>query len=129
MITRNPKKNSDWDISIVVGEQKESELVGILGDCTMEVKFDRYENDRHFIEYKRISMAGIVEPTGISVTKASHYALCKPHYYLIVSTERLKRLMKWAWGNRKPIMGGDGKRTFAMMLTESEILGWKDDNA
>jgi hypothetical protein len=127
MTERNPKENFEYDLK--VGIDKENELAKILDDATIEVKFDRYENDRHFIEYKRISMAGIVEPTGISVTKATHYALCKPHYYLIVSTERLKRLMKWAWGNRKPIMGGDGKRTFAMMLTESEILGWKDDNA
>lgn len=127
MAERNPKENFEYDLRVGVG--KENELAKILEDCTLEVKYDRYDNDRHFIEYKRISMDGKMEPSGISVTKAKYYVLCKAHYFIIVSTERLKNIMRWAYGNRRPILGGDGKRTYAIMLTEEEILGWKENNS
>lgn len=122
MTGRNPKENFEYDLKI--GVQKENELARILDDATIEVKFDRYDNDRHFIEYKRINLRGDVEPSGISVTKATHYALCKPHYFLIVRTDRLKMIMKQS--GKKPTIGGDGKRTYAIMLTESEILRWNE---
>jgi hypothetical protein len=57
MTERNPKENFEYDLKI--GIDKENELAKILDDATIEVKFDRYENDRHFIEYKRISMTGV----------------------------------------------------------------------
>jgi hypothetical protein len=111
----------EWDLKI--GHIKENELATMFSNgATFEVKYDQYDNDRFFIEYKRYNTQGEIELTGLSVTKADYYVLCKQSYYLIVPTQYMKGMLKTL--NRKHTLGGDGNRTIGILVTEGEVLDY-----
>lgn len=104
-----------------IGEVKENKLSKILGDGTkIDFKYDQFPNDRHFIEYKTLCDDGTSFLSGIATTKSKYYALAKEHYYILVTVEHLKKVMKLM--KKKPTRGGDDKMYLGILLTESEIL-------
>ncbi len=112
--------NSDYKYDLRIGKAKEHELAMILGDKCVEVKYDRYDNDRFFIEYK-FDDGTNTYPTGISTTQAEYYALSKEHYYLIISVERLKDIVRAYAKSFKPVKGGDSNTAIGYLIPVSTL--------
>lgn len=86
-------KYSDWDLDLRDGEQGESRVADLLSLDTVEVKTDRRWKDTGnlYIEtecYYKNSQAW--EPSGVSVSKATHWAFVLEDSVLIVPLFRLK---------------------------------------
>jgi hypothetical protein len=113
--------NSDYKYDLKIGIAKEEELAQILGDgATVEVKYDRYDNDRFFIEYM-FDDGTKSYPTGISTTQAKYYALAKENYYLIISVERLKTILRAYAKKYKPVKGGDSNTATGYLIPLSTL--------
>lgn len=85
-------KYSDWDLDLRDGEQGESRVADLLSLDTVEVKTDRRwkETGNLYIEtecYYKNSQAW--EPSGIRVSKATHWAFVLEDSVLIVPLFRL----------------------------------------
>jgi hypothetical protein len=85
-------KYSDWDLDLRDGEQGESRVADLLSLDTVEVKTDRRWKDTGnlYIEtecYYKNSQAW--EPSGIRVSKATHWAFVLEDSVLIVPLFRL----------------------------------------
>ena len=85
-------KNSDWDLDLRDGEQGESRVADLLSLDTVEVKTDRRWKDTGnlYIEtecYYKNSQAW--EPSGVRVSKATHWAFVLEDSVLIVPLFRL----------------------------------------
>lgn len=86
-------KDSNWDLDLRAGLLGESVVADILKADTVEVKTDRrwYETGNLYIEtecYYKSSNSW--EPSGIAVSKATHWAFVLEDSVLIVPTFRLK---------------------------------------
>lgn len=86
-------KYSDWDLDLRDGEQGESRVADLLSLDTVEVKTDRRWKDTGnlYIEtecYYKKSQAW--EPSGLQVSKATHWAFVLEDSVLIVPLFRLK---------------------------------------
>jgi hypothetical protein len=71
-------KKSDWDIDLRDGLLGESIVANLLSIQTIEVKRDRrwWETGNIYIETECFyQSSGQYEPSGIRVTKASHWAI------------------------------------------------------
>lgn len=119
--------NSDFRHDLKVGQLKEQELGKILsGEFTVEVKHDRYDNDRFFIEYMYDD--GVKSyPTGISTSKADYYALSKSNYIIFILTSKLKAIVKYFARTNKPVRGGDSNRYIGFLMSLSNIINAPKD--
>ena len=86
-------KDSNWDIDLRAGEAGESKIADLLSLDTAEVKTDRRWKDTGnlYIEtecYYKNSQAW--EPSGLQVSKATHWAFVLEDSVLIVPTFRLR---------------------------------------
>jgi hypothetical protein len=86
-------KDSNWDLDLRAGLLGESVVADILKADTVEVKTDRrwYETGNLYIEtecYYKSSNSW--EPSGIAVSKATHWAFVLEDSVLIVPTFRLR---------------------------------------
>jgi hypothetical protein len=85
-------KDSNWDIDLRAGEAGESKIADLLSLDTVEVKTDRRWKDTGnlYIEtecYYKNSQAW--EPSGLQVSKATHWAFVLEDSVLIVPLYRL----------------------------------------
>ena len=89
-------KNSDWDIDLRDGQAGESKLADLLCMETIEVKTDRRWKDTGnlFIEESCFYQgSGQWEPSGLSVSKATHWAFIIEGNVIIVSKEHLMNVV------------------------------------
>ena len=120
--------NSDYRHDLSVGRQKEKELGKILeGEFTVEVKHDRYENEKFFIEYMYDDGEKSYN-TGISTSKAKYYALSKPNYMIFILTEKLKRIVKAFASTNRSIKGGDNNNYRGFLMPLRNIIDAKLDD-
>ena len=86
-------KNSDWDLDLRAGEEGESKIADLLSLDTVEVKTDKRWKDTGnlYIETEcyYVSDSGR-KPSGISVSKATHWAFILEDMALIVPLSKLK---------------------------------------
>lgn len=90
-------KNSDWDLDFRHGVDGEDMVANLLTIETVEVKNDRRwsETGNVYIEtdcYYVKSQAW--EPSGITVSKASHWAFVLDEVVVILPLERLKKIVE-----------------------------------
>lgn len=85
-------KNSDWDLDLRAGEEGESKIADLLSLDTVEVKTDRrwQETGNLYIETDCYYKMGQWKPSGISVSKATHWAFILEGMALIVPIWKLK---------------------------------------
>jgi len=96
-------KDSNWDLDLRAGLTGESKVADLLSLDTVEVKTDRrwHETGNLYIEtecYYQASQSW--EPSGIRVSKATHWAFVLEDSVLIVPTHRLKEVV---WESTRPI--------------------------
>jgi hypothetical protein len=90
-------KNSDWDLDFRHGVDGENMVANLLSIETVEVKNDRRwsETGNVYIEtdcYYVNSQAW--EPSGINVSKATHWAFVLDEVVVILPLERLKKIVE-----------------------------------
>lgn len=124
--------NNNFKYDLEIGQQAENLLGQLLEGSRLEVKFDRYVNDKFFIEIYRIKYdSKEKELSGLAVSQADYYALCKNNIFIIIERRDLIRLVKKKLGNRKvseiAVSGGDGGRTYGILITISEIFQFQLD--
>jgi hypothetical protein len=96
-------KDSNWDLDLRDGMLGESKLADLLRLDTVEVKTDRRWKDTGnlYIETECFYQASQSwEPSGIRVTKATHWAFVLEDSVLIIPTHRLKEVV---WESNRPI--------------------------
>lgn len=89
-------KQSDWDLDLRDGEAGESKLADLLRMDTIEVKTDRRWKDTGnlFIEESCFYQgSGMWEPSGLSVSKATHWAFIIEGNVIIVPKEHLMNVV------------------------------------
>ena len=117
-------KNSNWDLDLRAGETGESRVADLLSLDTVEVKTDRrwYETGNIYIETECFYQASQSwEPSGIRVSKATHWAFVLEDSVLIVPLHRLKEAV---WEIGKPItcdIPPNPSRGY--LVTPAQILG------
>jgi hypothetical protein len=117
-------KNSNWDLDLRAGEMGESRVADLLSLDTVEVKTDRrwYETGNIYIETECFYQASQSwEPSGIRVSKATHWAFVLEDSVLIVPLHRLKEAV---WEIGKPItcdIPPNPSRGY--LVTPAQILG------
>ena len=90
-------KNSDWDLDLRAGEAGESKLADLLRMDTIEVKTDRrwIETGNLFIEESCFYQgSGQWEPSGIAVSKATHWAFVIEGNVIIVPRDHLINVVR-----------------------------------
>ena len=96
-------KDSNWDLDLRAGLAGESKVADLLSLDTVEVKTDRrwHETGNIYIEtecwYQKTQSW---EPSGIRVTKATHWAYVLEDSVIIVPTYRIKEAI---WEHARPI--------------------------
>tara|TARA_R110000868_G_scaffold241295_4_gene495884 strand:+ start:171 stop:596 length:426 start_codon:yes stop_codon:yes gene_type:complete len=96
-------KDSNWDLDYRDGLAGESKLADLLSLDTLEVKTDRrwIETGNIYIETECwYQNSQSWEPSGLRVTKATHWAYVLEDTVIIVPTYRLKEIV---WERAKPI--------------------------
>ena len=92
MLRSQVLKNSDWDLDLRAGEVGESKLADLLHMDTIEVKTDRRWKDTGnlFIEeYCFQQGTRSWKPSGLSISKATHWAFVLEGSVLIVEKNHL----------------------------------------
>jgi hypothetical protein len=85
--------NSDFDIDLKFGQQGEATVANILSIETVEVKRDKRwkETGNLYIETECwYNASQSWKPSGLSVSKATHYAFVLENMVVITTTEDLK---------------------------------------
>jgi hypothetical protein len=117
-------KDSNWDLDLRAGETGESRVADLLSLDTVEVKTDRrwYETGNIYIETECFYQESQSwEPSGIRVSKATHWAFVLEDSVLIVPLHRLKEAV---WEIGKPItcdIPPNPSRGY--LVTPAQILG------
>jgi hypothetical protein len=96
-------KNSDWDLDLRAGETGESKVADLLSLDTVEVKTDRrwHQTGNLYIETECYYVnENAWKPSGIRVSKATHWAFVLEDSVLIVPLHRLREAI---WETGKPI--------------------------
>lgn len=96
-------KDSNWDLDLRDGQAGESMVADLLSLDTVEVKTDRrwWETGNVYIETECwYQSSQSWQPSGIRVTKATHWALVLEDTVLIVPTARLRESV---WTSGRPI--------------------------
>jgi hypothetical protein len=89
-------KDSNWDLDLRDGEAGESKLADLLRMDTIEVKTDRRwkETGNLYIEESCFyQKSGQWEPSGLSVSKATHWAFILEDNVIIVTREHLMNVV------------------------------------
>ena len=109
--------DNKFDIDLKFGNLGESELVKVLSAETLEVKTDRiaHETGNVVVEFECYG-----KPSGISVSKASHYAFVCKHITLIIETQKLKDII--ASKNFYQVFGGDNNRSHMYLVPIKELI-------
>jgi hypothetical protein len=96
-------KDSNWDLDLRAGLTGESKVADLLSLDTVEVKTDKrwHETGNIYIETECFYQASQSwEPSGLRVSKATHWAFVLEDSVLIVPTHRLKEVV---WESTRPI--------------------------
>ncbi len=111
---------SDFDLDLTTGIQREQSLSNILSLTTVEVKTDFMANFTGNIAIEYISRG---KPSGISVTKAEHWAFILPEKgIIIIETERLKRIARKYYKKGRVKDGGDLDSSKLVLIPIKELF-------
>jgi|LULN01.1.fsa_nt_gb hypothetical protein len=121
-------KTGDFDIDCQFGEIGQKELADIFKSAKIEVKRDRkaWRTKNICIEFRQGKNA---KPSGISTTKSDYYCYIftkddKSYVYLIISVERLKKIVKRYYDPKKIIIAGDNyNRSVLIPISELFTIG------
>lgn len=97
-------KNSNWDLDLRAGELGEQKIADLLSADTIEVKTDRrwVETGNLYIETECFYQSTQSwEPSGLRISKATHWAFLIEDSILIIPLERLKEAV---WKSNRPIL-------------------------
>lgn len=89
-------KESSWDLDYRDGKKGEDTVAHLLAVETVEVKTDRRwkETGNVYIETQCFYQnSQSWEPSGINVTKASHWAFVLDDLVVVIPTERLRKIV------------------------------------
>jgi len=116
------KHNNDFQHDLEVGQVKEKELADLLENKTIEVKRDLIAKDTGnvFIEYECRE-----KPSGIATTKADFHCIAVEHLYIILSTEKLKDIVRPYFGTDRDVLGGDSNRSKGIKLPLKQLIKLK----
>lgn len=95
--------NSDWDLDLKFGQEGENTVANLLSIETVEVKRDARwkETGNLYIETECwYNASQSWQPSGLSVSKATHYAFVLEGMVVITTTEDLKAVVE---KNGRPI--------------------------
>lgn len=90
-------KNSNWDLDLRAGEAGEQKIADLLSADTIEVKTDRrwWDTGNIYIETECFYQASQSwEPSGMSVSKATHWAFVLEDTVLITDLSTLKAAVR-----------------------------------
>jgi hypothetical protein len=96
-------KNSDFDLDLKFGVEGENTVANLLSIDTVEVKRDARwkETGNLYIETECwYNSSQSWEPSGLSVSKATHYAFVLEGMVVILPTDQLKEI---TYSNGRPI--------------------------
>jgi len=113
------KHNNDFKHDLEVGQVKERELGDLLENKTIEVKRDLIAKDTGnvFIEYECRGA-----PSGLSTTKADFHCIAVEHLFIILSTDKLKEIVRPYIGTKKDVLGGDSNLSRGILLPLKQLI-------
>ena len=95
LLSRGQMKNSDFDLDLKFGVEGENTVANLLSIDTVEVKRDARwkETGNLYIETECwYNSSQSWEPSGLSVSKATHYAFVLEGMVVILPTDQLKEI-------------------------------------
>lgn len=108
--------SNNFEYDLKVGQVKERELADILENKTVEVKKCTDAFSSIFIEYESRG-----KPSGISTSKADYYCIVLKKSFVIIETEKLKKLCKPYFNTKRQILGGDNNTSKGIKLPIRDI--------
>lgn len=113
------KYNNNFKYDLKRGQDAEKWLGGLLEADTLEVKRDflAHKTKRVFVEYECNK-----KPSGVSTTEADMWAFVTDGCVIMLTTERLKVLVKKAISEDRVRLGGDGNRSKGALIELRELV-------
>jgi hypothetical protein len=90
-------KNSDFDLDLKSGQVGETSVASLLSIDTVEVKrdFKWFDTGNLYIEFSCYNITqGKYVPSGIEITKASHWAFVLGDTVVLTLTDHIKNIIK-----------------------------------
>ncbi len=109
---------SDFRFDLEVGQVAEKELANILSNEKIEVKRDLMakKTGNIFIEYESRG-----KPSGIAKTEAKFYCIALEDIYIIITTAKLKRLVRPYLFTTRDVNGGDNNTSKGILFPINEL--------
>jgi hypothetical protein len=115
---------SDFKTDLIIGQEGEKYLGGLLKDSTIEVKTDFMvdKTGNVAIEYESRG-----KPSGISTTQSSHWAIIFSGQYnkeltILIEVNRLKRISREYYKKGKVVKGGDNNTSKLILIPIEKLL-------
>jgi hypothetical protein len=111
---------SDFDISLKAGQEREQAFESIMraDSATIEVKDEHLSKSHVFIEHR-----GYGKPSGIAITKATHWAIeVYPNWWVVIPTEDLRSLHDEALAKFGERHGGDQDAAFGAIVPKPWLV-------
>ena len=121
---------SDWDLDLRYGQDGEESVRRLLTIDTVEVKRDRRwkETGNLYIETScQYVNAGAFKPSGVSVSKATHYAFVIENLTILVSKSDLVNTVKEYGRNISCKI--EPNVSFGYLITIDSLLKWQVEKA
>ncbi len=103
--------SSNFEYDLKVGQVKEKELADILQNKTIEVKKCTEAFFDIFVEYESRG-----KPSGINTSKADYYCIALKNSFILVETDRLKKLCEPYYNTKRDTKGGDNNTSKGIKL-------------
>ena len=113
------KYNSDFKYDLKVGQIKEKELADVLGNKTIEVKYDKQAltTGNVYVEYRSRG-----KKSGMATSEAEFYCFCFGETYHIIETKLLKDRCRKYIGTNRDRLGGDSNTSKGILLPIEELF-------
>lgn len=113
------KYNNNFKYDLKRGQDAEKWLGGLLEADTLEVKRDflAHKTKRVFVEYECNK-----KPSGVSTTEADMWAFVTDGCVIMLTTERLRVLVKKAISEDKVRLGGDSNRSKGALIELRDLV-------
>lgn len=111
------KYSNNFEYDLKVGQVKERQLADILENKTVEVKKCTDAFSSIFVEYESRG-----KPSGISTSKADYYCIALKNSFILVETDRLKKLCKPYLKTKRDILGGDNDTSKGIKLPIRDLI-------
>ena len=111
--------NSDFRYDLKVGQVAEQALAAIFEGKKVEVKRDRKARltGNIFVEYESRG-----KPSGISTSEADYWCFVVEETFILLTTQRLKKIVEPLKGTDKERRGGDNNTSVGVLLRIADII-------